>query len=371
MRLATYNVENLFDRAKAMNLDSWAEGRPVLEKFAELNGLLGEITYTAAAKQRMVRLLIDLGLERSDTARFVILRRNRGGLLRRPQSGGVEITADGRADWVGSLELRDEPINDHAMRNTARVMIDLEADVLGVVEAENRPALAAFNSEIVAALGGAPFRHVMLIDGNDERGIDVGLMTREGFTIGPMRSHVDDRLPDGAAVFSRDCPEFFIDTPSGARLVVLVNHFKSKGYGSATSSDARRRAQALRVKTIYDELIASGIAELVAIVGDFNDTPNSSPLRSLLQDSDLKDAFAHPAFDDGGYPGTYQLCNARDKIDYLLLSPKLFQRVTAGGVFRKGMWPGVRPRRWDCYAEIGRPQEAGSDHAAVWVDLDV
>ncbi|OYW68378.1 MAG: hypothetical protein B7Z40_03275, partial [Bosea sp. 12-68-7] len=33
MRLAVYNVENLFDRAKAMNLDSWAEGRPVLERF--------------------------------------------------------------------------------------------------------------------------------------------------------------------------------------------------------------------------------------------------------------------------------------------------------------------------------------------------
>jgi hypothetical protein len=43
VRLAAYNVENLFDRAKAMNLETWAQGRPVLEKFAELNGLLGEI----------------------------------------------------------------------------------------------------------------------------------------------------------------------------------------------------------------------------------------------------------------------------------------------------------------------------------------
>ena len=29
MRLAAYNVENLFDRAKALNLGTWEEGRPV------------------------------------------------------------------------------------------------------------------------------------------------------------------------------------------------------------------------------------------------------------------------------------------------------------------------------------------------------
>jgi hypothetical protein len=51
-------MENLFDSAKAMNLDTWAEGRPVLEKFAALNALLGEIDYTPGRKQRMVQLLI-------------------------------------------------------------------------------------------------------------------------------------------------------------------------------------------------------------------------------------------------------------------------------------------------------------------------
>ncbi len=42
----------------------------------------------------------------------------------------------------------------------------------------------------------------MLIDGNDERGIDVGLMTRDGRQITRIRSHVDDT--DKGVIFSRD-----------------------------------------------------------------------------------------------------------------------------------------------------------------------
>jgi hypothetical protein len=33
----------------------------------------------------------------------------------------------------------------------------------------------------------------------------------------------------------------------------MVNHLKSKGYGSPASSNARRKAQAKRVREIYDQ----------------------------------------------------------------------------------------------------------------------
>jgi endonuclease/exonuclease/phosphatase family metal-dependent hydrolase len=368
MRLAVYNVENLFDRARAMNLDSWAEGKLILEKFAKLNSLLGKSTYSATDKAQMTDLMLEMGLEKSDTGPFVILRRNRGGLLKRPRGGGIEIIAESRADWVGSFELLDEPVNEHAMLNTARVMSELGADILGVVEAESRPVLYDFNRLILTAVGGTPFHHVMLIDGNDERGIDVALMTREDYPIGLMRSHVDDRLPNGFPVFSRDCPEYEVTTPLGNHLIVMVNHLKSKGYGGTAASDAKRKVQAERMKAIYEELRDAG-SDHIAIIGDLNDTPVSAPLEPLISGTDLKDAFTHLAFDDGGYPGTYGSCTAANKIDYLLLSPALFDKVRAGGVYRKGMWPGVRPRKWEAYDSIKRPQEAASDHAALCCGL--
>lgn len=371
MRLASYNVENLFDRARAMNLADWEEGRPILEKFAALNQLLGELTYTAEIKEKIVRLMIDLGLQKSDTGPFVILRRNRGKLLSRPQDGtAIKIIAEGRADWVGSLELRETPIDEVAMHLTAQVMIDLQADVLAVVEAESRPALLAFNTEILPARKGKPFDHVMVIDGNDERGIDVGLMTAKSYPIDTIRSHVDDKDASGALIFSRDCPEFAIPLANGEILHVLVNHLKSKGYGSKSSSDARRKKQAERIKTIYQQRINEG-EKFIAIVGDFNDTPDSKALAPLLKDTDLKDIFTHKLFDDGGFRGTWGSCTASNKIDYILLSPTLWQKVSSGGVWRKGMWPGIRPAKWETYPELQKPVNAGSDHAAVWVELDI
>lgn len=370
MRIASFNVENLFDRAKALNRQSWDAGRPVLEKFAALNALLGEASYSAADRTRMAELMIDLGLEKSDTGPFVILRRNRGALVRRPKTGGIEIRATGRADWVGSLELRVEAVNEEAMRNTARVIRDVAADVLGVVEAESRPVLNEFSKVILPAVGGAPYPHVMLIDGNDERGIDVGLLTGKDYAIELMRSHVDDADAQGNAIFSRDCPEYLIVTPAGNRLLLLINHLKSKGYGSQSSSNARRREQAERVREIYDARRAEG-HDHIAIIGDFNDMPASAPLAPLLTGSDLRDISTHADFDDGGFPGTFGGSTASNKIDYILLSPALFALARRGGIWRKGMWPGVRPRKWDTYPEVTREVEAASDHGAIWADIDL
>ncbi len=370
MRIAAYNLENLFDRPKAMNMETWQDGKAILDKFAKLNALLGELAYSTAAKNKMADLMVELGLEKSDEGPFVILRRNRGGLLKRPREGGIEIIADARADWVGSLELREEPIDETSMRNTARVLSDLEADVIGVIEAESRPALRDFNKLIIPAVDGTPFRHVMLIDGNDSRGIDVGLLCRRGYPIISMRSHVDDQAPNGENIFSRDCPEYAVETPAGNRLVILVNHFKSKGFGGPAESNARRKSQARRVAEIYKGLADAG-EKFVAVVGDLNDTPESDPLEPLLAGSDLKDAFVHPQFDDGGHPGTYGSCTATNKIDYLLLSPALMAKVVKGGVIRMGMWPGVRPRKWDVYPELEEKRDAASDHAAIWVDVDI
>ncbi len=110
MRIASYNVENMFERAKALNLPTWEAGRPTLERHARINEVLNQPFYGPDDKDEIVKLLKDLGLaKKDDGGRFAQLRQNRGRLLRRPKSGGVEIVAGGRDDWIGWVELKTEP----------------------------------------------------------------------------------------------------------------------------------------------------------------------------------------------------------------------------------------------------------------------
>lgn len=359
-----------FARARALNLADPGIARPILERFSELNQLFEEPVYTEEMKARILKLLGELGIGKSNDSRYVILRENRGQLVSSSRLKGTRIVANGRADWVGWLEMKKDIINEVATRNTAQVVRDVNPDVLAVIECEGRHALREFSHQLLPLVGGVPYDNIMLIDGNDDRGIDVGLMARNGYDIGWMQSHVDDKTTLGEYVFSRDCPEFGVRSKSLETVWVLVNHFKSKGYGSQDSSDRKRWLQAESVRRITERLHAEK-AELIAVVGDLNDTPDSAPLAPLVQESGFKDIFAHPLFDDGGKPGTFGRCSARDKIDYVLLSPALFERVKGGGVWRKGIWGPNKKPLWDVYPEMKQPFHAASDHGCVWVDLDV
>ncbi len=367
MRLASYNLENLFQRPRAMNGETLAEGRQALADHAALNALLFKANYTANDKQRILELLARLGIDKQDDGgQFAVLRQNRGHLVKRPQSGPPQIVADGRGDWIGWVDLKVEAVNETATQNTARIVRDLAVDVLAVIEAESRPAMVRFSDYVLPAVGGTPFDHIMLIDGNDDRGIDVGIMTTNDFELDSMQSHVDDK-DAGGRIFSRDCAAYFLRADA-QQIVVLVNHFKSKGYGSQAANDARRLRQVARVKEIYDTCVQAGQTR-IAVVGDFNDTPDSAALAPLIAQSDLRDVSVHPLFVGDGRPGTYANGTASNKIDYILLSPVLFGAVKSAGYLRTGVWGGVNGTLFPHLPELTRASEAASDHAAVWVDL--
>lgn len=62
MIIATFNVENLFERSRAMNLSSWREGQPAINAAGELNALFNKRVYTDRDKRRMLHLLKKFGL---------------------------------------------------------------------------------------------------------------------------------------------------------------------------------------------------------------------------------------------------------------------------------------------------------------------
>jgi endonuclease/exonuclease/phosphatase family metal-dependent hydrolase len=353
----------------------------VLAAYHEFNKLIAAKSYSDGDRERMRDLLVALDIyavnahgavrrRQSQTPKWAWLRKNRGSFDREPTDAtkDVVIVATGRADWIGWVELATEATDEVGTRTTARVIADIDADVIAIIEAEDRPSLVRLNKELL----GGRYEHVMLVDGNDDRGIDVGIMTKKRYEIRSIRSNVDTKDRTGP-VFSRDCAQYEISTPSGSVVHVLVNHFKSQSGGGG----AKRKRQAKEVRRIADELVADG--ENVIVLGDLNegqpalDKPATN-LRELFDPAGpLVSCYELPGFEPGARPGTFDACGIRNRLDYLLVSRSLTSKFRSGHLFRKGLWGSreTRPTEWETYEEMTNHNQQASDHAAVVVELDL
>ncbi len=107
----------------------------------------------------------------------------------------------------------------------------------------------------------------------------------------------------------------------GRRLVVLVNHFKSKRGGTAETAP-RRLAQAQHLNQIVKEIQAAEPDSYLVVLGDFNDYDRSEVMEVLLVGTTLVDVLAELP-DDQRY--SYIFDGASQLIDWILVSPALVE----------------------------------------------
>ncbi|MBL7981923.1 MAG: endonuclease/exonuclease/phosphatase family protein [Flavobacteriales bacterium] len=355
LRIASFNVENLFRRAKLLNLEDRAETTRLLGLVDQLQAVLKKSSYTAADKAKIVQLSADL-------KGYAGVREDRGKLF--SGQGTSKVAASGKGDWDGEITFNQEKVADGARKSTAAVMKAVKADVCCVVEAESRPVLKSFNSEMLT--GATRFDYPFLIDGNDQRGIDVGVLSK--LPIGPVHTHMFEKS-GSTALFSRDCLHVELLLPDGRTLHLLCNHLKSKMNNDA-ASDTRRKLQADRIAEILTEKFDLR-NDLVVVAGDMNDTPTSATLQKLLGKANLYDALKLQFGNDMQQRWTYKYRNQLDQIDYLLISRPLKDAFVQAGVERRGIHgvediTGVKP-----FPSVTSYSNHASDHAAVWVDVEL
>jgi endonuclease/exonuclease/phosphatase family metal-dependent hydrolase len=362
IKIATFNLENLFTRPVAMNAETDAEGRKAIEDHATANAIVAKPVYSQDDKDTLIELSAKYKWHILNPPKnsMVQLQKIRGQLFRKPKNDPLEVVAEGRDSWVGWFELLREDVKWQATFNTGRVIQAINPDILITVEVENRPTLERFNKQVLEAQFGFSYKHFMVIDGNDTRGIDLGIMSR--FPITEIRSHVDDPTASGF-VFSRDCPEYDIVLPSGERIVILPNHLKSKRNGNDQDSQDRRKLQADRAHAIA--LSALNRSGFVLVGGDLNDTPDSTSLANLFTDG-FDDVMSHPDYPTDR-PGTFETGLAGNKIDYLIMSPALQAKLLTTGIERRGSY---HPRTWEPFDTVTNKTEEASDHHLVWADFD-
>lgn len=294
-------------------------------------------------------------------------------------NGGITISfAEDQVDvrtFMGKLVKEKDPADTATIAGRIRTAVN--ADVLAVQEVEHIEILRQFNSDHLGKL----YTEIVLIEGNDPRLIDVGIMSR--LPVGAVTSHQTARHPDDPdrRVFGRDLLEVEILDPAGAPLFKLYNtHMKSHFVpfdqdqaAGAAAANARRRRQAEMTAAIIARRERRG--GRFVLLGDMNDPPGSPHLAPMLEvDGDrlvngLDNAvetrpakaetpgqgpgpqttnWTHRFNPSGPAPPEYE------QYDQIWLSPALAPRLTGAGIDRRTRHGGD-----------------GSDHDPAWVDLDV
>jgi endonuclease/exonuclease/phosphatase family metal-dependent hydrolase len=354
VRIATFNAENLFNRAKVLNLKDNERITDKLERISELQKLIEKDTYTAADKTKILALYHGL-------KDYISIEADRGKLMDR---NGTRVTAAGAKSWDGGIVFKRAKFSDQQREVTGRVIKELKADVLCAIEVEDRLSLERFDTDVL----NNRYKQAMLIDGNDPRGIDVGLYSN--FPITNIRTHIYDRS-GSSKIFSRDCPEYEVALPGGKSLTVLPNHLKSKGYGEPAASNAKRKRQAERIAELLQDYDLS--TDYVVVAGDLNDTPGSAPLAPLLGVPGLSDVLELQFGNTPADRWTYWFRGSGNQIDYLLISDALKAKFRSAGLERRGIYNvdnhtggAIVP-----FAGVTSSSTAASDHAAVFADFDL
>ncbi|MBO0655664.1 endonuclease/exonuclease/phosphatase family protein [Streptomyces triculaminicus] len=360
LRIATFNAENLFRRPVVFGIQDAGKRDEVLDAFRRLVEILEQDAYSEHDKEDIITILLAHSVDVSQeiSTQTILVNEPKGmARLLKGEGRNIQVRAEvtGRTTWVGWAELVRGDLTLDALRNTAKVIAEVNADILLTVEVEDRLTLHRFNQQVLHGQLGAPaYPFNLLIDGNDIRGIDVGLLSRHPIT--SVRSHIFD-TKNGREIFSRDCPEFEIDV-GGKPLWLLGNHFKSKRGGGGAD---KRKLQGERVAQIYRD--ALGRSDRVVVAGDLNDTPDSEALGFLLG-AGLQDAMTHGSYQ--GPPGTHGKCTADEKIDYVMFSPELFGKVTKVRVETRGIAESAVT-----FDTVHGPQDQASDHASLFADLEL
>jgi endonuclease/exonuclease/phosphatase family metal-dependent hydrolase len=387
IRVGTFNNENLFFRYKLLS----AEPKPfkktpvpinfetMVDQFRDIDNLLKNYDDPAKVFQDKKEFEKFLKKLPSDSWRSVMTFMKGGSFINRLK---------------GSLE-DVEPISHTQRTHTAEVIYENKPDFVGVQEIESLEVLDEFYSKFIKKHLNLPYH--MLIEGNDPRGIDVGLLDGNPYPVTNIKTHRYDPDPSepNKHLFSRDCLEVDLALSNGENLTVYINHLKSKIGGG----EQKRLNQATGIRNMVNNRFGTDLkGGQFIILGDFNCEPDEPELTPLLGDKKLLNIFDN--LDKGEKWSHLQVAldkNDTNKVksaevsqfDYILLSPTIAQSnpnvkpivERRGLVYYPEITEKLKKKDEDVaivydndgvrFPSVEKYGTEASDHCGVFVDLDL
>ena len=262
---------------------------------------------------------------------------------------------------------------------TASVIKETKADVIALQEVENMAVLKKFRAKYLQ--GRKKYSHLLLIDGNDPRRIDVAVLSK--YPLENIETHINE-FHNGKPVFSRDCLECDVVVSKTEKVRLYVNHFKSmmdpksRCKGRSTTR-ARRKSQADNVKKIISR---SNVKGDFIILGDFNDylkndSQGKSAISSLVNWNKVENVAKRLPPDERWthYWKGSSSCGISEKytqLDYILISQSLVKKNKKAlpKIIRNGITTKAKKYLGKRFPEVNRNVKA-SDHAPMVIELNL
>lgn len=256
---------------------------------------------------------------------------------------------------------------------TAQAIKATKADIIALQEVENLDTLKSFQSQY---LKNYPYKY--LIDGNDPRLIDVGVLSK--MEAQNLKTHQYDKKGK-QEIFSRDCLEIEYNI-GGTTLTLFVNHFKSMldrtdQANGRKNTMAKRKTQSERVaKIIKDKFGNNPANENFIVLGDFNDYLPSTGLNPLLNQPWLENMGDRlPAEEQWTHfwDGAPKKEDPYKQIDYILLSKRLAKQNANAipTIIRNGLCLKANKYTGKRFQGIGNSAPAASDHCPIAISITI
>lgn len=236
-------------------------------------------------------------------------------------------------------------------------ILDMDADIVCLNEVGGQESLVNFARIFLKDKYTAH-----LLEGNSDRGIDVGYLIKRGFPLRPeLRTHKDrplgflyphemqtnlfeDCTQQKSHRFSRDCAELrlYSEDPSRPACIVLLVHLKSKldPDGIDPQGKQRRRAELNTLMSIYGEVRAEFSPPVPVIVaGDFNGSARREQMGDEFEQlfkTDLISVVEVAALSEEQAATQFQFNRGGNiqflQIDFIFVSPELKDNLIAEAV---------------------------------------
>ncbi len=194
-----------------------------------------------------------------------------------PEKNDDEFAKGGRKNVT-------QEIYDLKLENCSEVLQDLNADVLGICEVENRFMLEELNRSYLDR-----DYSIVHYDSPDNRGIDCALLyDKKVFTLlesKPIRNTLPGNLSTRDILHAKGLFE-------GELLHIFVNHWPSN-YGGREKAIPKRAATSDLLENVLLDILEVDPHANIILIGDFNEEPTDSNITELI-DMNNKNRNSYP-----------------------------------------------------------------------------